>query len=391
MLGIIIIYWDQPADHEPSPYTNLNSMQKQLSIHHHQGKSQQAKMSMIASLKKPYLSKTQWETLRITPKDSAHPFVSPRAGNIVIDFVNKLDYLEELHFVFKMHVNNLYQPWTTILTMINQCLIGKTFGSDKPRHPPIHQVDHLLLGGRHNIYKRPQSPVHITTDGYPPNNLKFVNKGEVDEVFRISIPKNLITDGIWNSNYYKKYLDMAARKTRQPTTMSGEEKIRKGKRSDHLVDEKDEESKPASEPRMEDDEYSLQRGIQMSLESLQAQDVEGKRKGIISDKQATQSLLDLQKQKKQSIKDKYIFQRWTLVTHDASIGPSAQPQNDTSANMVHDTSSPTYSTNDVETVAGMEQSTSKADNEILNVDEEHDEEVSNTMVLEERNVELDEG
>ncbi|GJR22547.1 retrovirus-related pol polyprotein from transposon TNT 1-94 [Tanacetum coccineum] len=77
--------------------------------------------------------------------------------------------------------------------------------------------------GRHNIHKRPQSPVHITADDYPLNNLKFVSKGGVDEVFGMPIPKDMITDAIWNSEYYKKYMEMAARKPRQPTTMTGEE------------------------------------------------------------------------------------------------------------------------------------------------------------------------
>ncbi|GKG07790.1 hypothetical protein Tco_0330759, partial [Tanacetum coccineum] len=108
-------------------------------------------------------------------------------------------------------------------------------------------------------------------------------------------------------------------------------------------------------------EYNLQRGIQMSLESLQAQgqvrqapvygvaihepdsaitrillDVEGKGKGIVSDEQAAQSLLDLHKPKKQN------------------------------------------STND-------------ADIEILNVKEVQGEEVSHIVALEERTGELDEG
>nr|GEY65335.1 hypothetical protein [Tanacetum cinerariifolium] len=114
-------------------------------------------------------------------------------------------------------------------------------------------------------------------------------------VFEMPIPKDLITNAIWNSNYYKKYLEMAAHKPRQLTTMTGEEvekkkkapkagkskqpaaakqpkpakkkiskptpskKILKGKRSDHLVDEKDEESQHASKPQVEDDEYNLQR------------------------------------------------------------------------------------------------------------------------------------
>ncbi|GKG54384.1 hypothetical protein Tco_0560039, partial [Tanacetum coccineum] len=71
----------------------------------------------------------------------------------------------------------------------------------------------------------------------------------------------------------------------------------------------------------EDDEYNLERRIQMSLESLQAHgqaplsglaihelfsritrklpDVEGKEKGIATDEQVALSLLDLQKTKEQ--------------------------------------------------------------------------------------------
>nr|GFB97344.1 hypothetical protein [Tanacetum cinerariifolium] len=95
--------------------------------------------------------------------------------------------------------------------------------------------------------------------------------------------------------YYKKYLDMEARTHRQPTTMMGEEvekkkapkadksaqpahtkqtkptkkktskptpskKIHKGKRSNHLVDEADEEPQPALE------RYSNELGIFISTD-----------------------------------------------------------------------------------------------------------------------------
>nr|GEY65334.1 hypothetical protein [Tanacetum cinerariifolium] len=81
----------------------------------------------------------------------------------------------------------------------------------------------------------------------------------------------------------------------------------------------------------------------------------------------------------------------TPVTHNASTRPSTQPQDDTSANVAHDTSSPIDSINDTKTTANMEKFTSKADTKILNVDEEHGEEVSNMMALKERTIELDEG
>ncbi|GJZ00806.1 hypothetical protein Tco_0518235 [Tanacetum coccineum] len=49
----------------------------------------------------------------ITPVDPSHPFVSPPAGE---------------------------QPWRAILSLINQCLTGKTSGNDKPRHPVLQML-----------------------------------------------------------------------------------------------------------------------------------------------------------------------------------------------------------------------------------------------------------
>ncbi|GJU51235.1 hypothetical protein Tco_1220790 [Tanacetum coccineum] len=195
--------------------------------------------------------------LGITPKDSAHHFVAPPAGDLVIDFVKNLGYPEELQFVSKMYVNSLYQPWRTILSMINQCLTGKTseliweefvqaiktFFSDaanlkvptkkpKPHVIPYRRFTKLIicyLEGRHNIYKRPRSPLHIMVDDYLLGNLKFISKGELYEVFGMPSPKDLITDVIRNSEYYQKYLDMAARKPCQATTMTDEEGGKKKK------------------------------------------------------------------------------------------------------------------------------------------------------------------
>ncbi|GJR37237.1 retrovirus-related pol polyprotein from transposon TNT 1-94 [Tanacetum coccineum] len=96
---------------------------------------------------------------------------------------------------------------------------------------------------KHIIHRRPESPVHVIGDDFPLGKLKFVPKGEKDEVFGKPIPKELTTKAIQTSPYYQQYLDM-------------------------LVDEPDEEPQPAPEPQIEDDEYNLQRGIQMSLESL---------------------------------------------------------------------------------------------------------------------------
>nr|GEW15366.1 hypothetical protein [Tanacetum cinerariifolium] len=228
--------------------------------------------------------------LGITPKDSSHPFVSPPAGDLAIDFVNNLGYPEELQFVSKMHVNILYHPWRTILSMINQCLTCKTF------------------------------------------------------------------------EYYKKYLEMVVHKPRQPSTVTNEECGKKKKASKAV----------------EDDEYNLQR------------EVKGKGKGIVSDEQAAQSLLDLHKPKKQSIRDQYIFQRWTPVTRDASTRPSTQPQDDTSTNVVHDSSSPADSTNDAENVAAIDNLTVRWVLRFLMLNK-YKVRKYHTVALEERTIKLDKG
>ncbi|GJV00776.1 hypothetical protein Tco_1330046 [Tanacetum coccineum] len=157
------------------------------------------------------------EALEITPVELAHTFVSPPMGEQVIDFVNELGYPE--------------------------CLTGKTSRSDKPIHPALQMlwgivtrlnVDYAELlweeflqgiqtcfshlaslsipSKKHNIHRRPESPIHVTSDDFPLGNLKFIPKGEKDEVFRKPIPKELITEAIQTSPYYQQYLDMVARK-----------------------------------------------------------------------------------------------------------------------------------------------------------------------------------
>ncbi|GKD48332.1 hypothetical protein Tco_1277308, partial [Tanacetum coccineum] len=101
--------------------------------------------------------------------------------------------------------------------------------------------------------------------------------------------------------------------------------------------------------------------------------VEGKGKGIATDEQVAQSLLELQTPKKTSTTYQFIFQRRIPVTEEASTGPSAQPEDDTSTNIFRDTPSPTYA----ETGAETDKTNSEGDTEILNIVEEQGEDVAN--------------
>nr|GEV02936.1 hypothetical protein [Tanacetum cinerariifolium] len=78
--------------------------------------------------------------------------------------------------------------------------------------------------------------------------------------------------------------------------------------------------------------------------------------------------------------------RQTLVTKEAS-GPFEQPQDNTSINVVRDTPSLAAA----ETRADTKKSNNEGDTEILNVDEERGENISNTVALKERTIKLDEG
>nr|GEU57910.1 hypothetical protein [Tanacetum cinerariifolium] len=134
-----------------------------------------------------------------------------------------------------MAVNNLYQSWRAILSMINQCLTGMTSGFDRPIYPTIfadkvnlgslakkgkktkpHVISHCRftkiiichLGRKHNLHQRSKSLFHLAEEDLRHEILKFVPKGEDDEVFGMKLPNELIIDEIRRAPYYKGYLEM---------------------------------------------------------------------------------------------------------------------------------------------------------------------------------------
>ncbi|GJT58125.1 hypothetical protein Tco_0993179 [Tanacetum coccineum] len=204
--------------------------------------------------------------LGITPKDFAHLFMAPPAGDLAIK-------------TFFSDAANLKVPTK----------------KPKPHVIPYCQFTKLIIcysGGRHNIHKRSRSPLHITADDYSLDNLKFVPKGELDE----------------------KYLDMAARKPRQATTLTDEEggKTKKGHpigKSKKLAPAK--QHAPAKQPKpvkKKPSKPTPSRKIRKGKrDHPKTPIVKGKGKGIASDELVAQSLLDLQNPKKKSTTDQYIF------------------------------------------------------------------------------------
>nr|GFB80794.1 hypothetical protein [Tanacetum cinerariifolium] len=205
------------------------------------------------------------DALEITPVDPANPFVSPSAGDIVMDFMNELGYPEAIHF--------------------------------KPKPKPVKEKS------------------------TKPTPLQKVGKGKVM-------------------------------------------KVRNVKSSLQLVDEsKKEQAQPEPEHQGAGEEYDVERAIQMSLELFQAQG------------QAHVGGVAIREP------------RQTPATEEASTGPSTQPQDDASTNMVCDSPSPV----DAETKVVTDKTNSGGDTEILQIGEEQGEDVADKVNLEEKAAKIDEG
>nr|GEU54059.1 hypothetical protein [Tanacetum cinerariifolium] len=323
-----------------------------------------------------------------------------RSDDQILPYAAWLGYPGEIHIVSRMAVNNLYQPWRSILSMINQCLTCKTSGFDRPRYQVLQMMwgiitrtnieyaelmweefvqsiqtflvdkanlgsptkkgkktkPHVIpysrftkliiyyLGRHHNIHQSFGSPPNHAEDDLSLRNLKFVPKGEIDEVFGMKIPEELITDNIRNAPYYNAYLEMVAKHERGITAAKeGGEKKTTPKADKPLVDEPDEEQdQPEAVPKPQGN-VAIREPVAEATRPLPV--VEGKGKAIATEKQDAQSLLALHTPKRRNAK----------------------------------------------TGTDTEKVISKGDTKILNIGEEQEEDVDNQVYLEEQTAKLDKG
>nr|GEY63687.1 histone deacetylase 14 [Tanacetum cinerariifolium] len=212
------------------------------------------------------------------------------------------------------------------------------------------------------------SPFHLAEEDFKLGNLKFVPKGEIDEVFGMPIPDELISNNIRNAPYYNAYLEMVAKhdlkmsaekegkkktppkpkpakekstKTTlpQPTSKGKVIKVRKAKSQFQLVDE------PNKEPAHSEPEPKLVHEGKVDEDDMEL-----------------------------------------AIRMKASTGPSAQPLDDTSANIVRDSPSPP----DAERGARSDKTSSGADMEVLQITEELAEDVGKHENIKEKTEVMDE-
>nr|GEY80704.1 hypothetical protein [Tanacetum cinerariifolium] len=213
--------------------------------------------------------------------------------------------------------------WEEFIQAIKTFLIDKAnLGSPtkkgkktKPHVIPYSRFTKLILyylGRQHNIHQRSGSPLNLAEDDLSLGNLKFVPKGEINKVFGMKIPEELITDNIKNVPYYNAYLEMVANHEREIAAVKeGGKKKTTPKANKPVKPAPAKQAKPATakqpKPKPVKEKPTKPTPIQKA----------GKGKVI---KART---------------------RRTPATEEASTGPSAQPQDDTSANIVRETPSPT--------------------------------------------------
>ncbi|GJT82529.1 hypothetical protein Tco_1056871 [Tanacetum coccineum] len=314
------------------------------------------------------------KALDITPVDPAHPFELPPTGDTVIDFVNQLGYPEPVEFVSNIRVNYVYQPWRAILTLINQTVMGRVYSRDSD----ILLTPSKFINQSRKDPKEESIPLLFLTGGddFLLGNLKFISKGETDEVFGMAIPKQLITQAIQQSSYYPKYLEMVAKNTKKTSQDSASKQpepatkqpVPQGEGDDPALELAKKMSLDAHQEKGEGEgaDADIERAIKLSLDpsflpqgqapvggvairdpvsetTPKLPEVVGKGKAIVTEEQVAHSLIDLSKKK--STTDQFILVRRDQAPHDSTTGPSSQPEDDTSEKVVHESSSTTDSEN----------------------------------------------
>nr|GEZ02263.1 histone deacetylase 14 [Tanacetum cinerariifolium] len=254
----------------------------------------------------------------------------------------------------------------------------------------IYKVNHLLFKEKSKYSPKVWSPLNLAEDDLSLGNLKFILKGEINEVFRMKIPKELITNNIRNAPYYNAYLEMVEKHDLKIAAEKGSKKKSASKAVQSKKPEIAKQSKPVTAyGQAPVGGVAIRKPVAEATQQLPV--TNGKGKAITTDELASQSLLDLHKPKRSTTTDQYVLHRRIPVTEEASTGPSTQLQDDISKKIFQDTLSPLDSTNVPRKIADSKRTNNGSGTEVLKIHEERGEEVSQTVVLEEKTNELNEG
>nr|GEX07910.1 squalene synthase [Tanacetum cinerariifolium] len=250
------------------------------------------------------------EALQITPVNNNQAFVPPPSSDALTNFVNELGYLKlvrnlsNVGVVTRTHIDYAERIWEEFTQSIH------TFIEDKrnlTRHTswkkkatliviPCIRFTKLIihhLQRRRRFHPRPDSQLHLPNEEPVLGYLKFSAKGTKREVFGMPIPG------------------------KKRTLKSAAESVA--------------EDAPAKEPQVAAEDADMEKALEESIKSMYDMprgplppmvikepksgkyqpltEVPGKGKAKVSEEQVAHDLLSLQKPKKKSPADQYIFQR----------------------------------------------------------------------------------
>nr|GEW19795.1 hypothetical protein [Tanacetum cinerariifolium] len=192
------------------------------------------------------------------------------------------------------------------------------------------------LQRKHRFHPRLDSPLHLSNEEPVLGYLKFNAKGTKSEVFGMPIPDSLIIVEIQQATYYQEYLAKAKKTTDKPAKAkrikhSFSRKTRQPRSSPKSVGASEAEEVPAEEPQVADKDVDYQKAVEESMKDAYSlpkgplppvvikepesgkyqplPEVPAKGKAKVTEDRVAHNLLSLQKHKKTSPADQYIFQR----------------------------------------------------------------------------------
>ncbi|GJX88927.1 hypothetical protein Tco_0340941 [Tanacetum coccineum] len=170
----------------------------------------------------------------------------------IVSFLRELGHTGEINSLNDVIVDQMHQPWRTVVALINRSLSGKTTGLDKLRlsreqilwgmyyqknmdcvellwEDFIYQIDNRAYKKQEKFYYprftkviihyiltqdktdscRNKIGMHTSKDDYLINTLRFVSAKEATQIYGARLPKYLTSPEMRESKAYKTYLGYA--------------------------------------------------------------------------------------------------------------------------------------------------------------------------------------
>nr|GEW73968.1 integrase, catalytic region, zinc finger, CCHC-type, peptidase aspartic, catalytic [Tanacetum cinerariifolium] len=272
------------------------------------------------------------EALQITPVNNNQAFIHPPTAEVLINFINELGYLKLVRNV--PNTSGFERPRAPVLQNLWGIVKRANIDYAERIWEEFTQSIHTFIEDKRNLrnkfYPRPNSLLHLPNKEPVLGYLKFSAKGTKREVFGMPFLGSLITADIQEASYYWEYLAKVAQHQRYLAGETGSNLVSK-KRTLKNVEASKAEEVPTMVPQVAAEDTDLQKALEESMKTAYAlprgppppvvirepesgkyqplPEVPGKGKAKVTEEEVAHDLLSLQKHKKTSPADQYIFQR----------------------------------------------------------------------------------